>query len=220
MRYASKKEEQKGILPVMNPLFNLREICKQSSLLEDHLNNPRKRCPDCIRKHFMTIEAFYEEAISIDKDYKYNEYLDGKAEMMRELQAEWLDAKDTKSYHDTCNNISQRLRVIRKEYAPLCFDIRKMASLDARCYFCKTATLSVSEKEEREVERLVRKKPTKKPPRQDLRRNRMNSEDKDLEGLSKGENGDRDLTMRSNKAASLNLWAIRQASKKKTYGTM
>ena len=86
MRYASKKEEARGILPVMNPLFNLREICKQSALLEDHLNNPRKRCPDCIRKHFLTIEAFYEEAVSLDKNFKYDEYLDGKAEMMRDLQ--------------------------------------------------------------------------------------------------------------------------------------
>lgn len=129
MRYASKEEVAKGILPVMNPLFNLREICKQSALLEDHLNNPRKRCPDCIRKHFLTIEAFYEEAVSLDKEFKFDEYLDGKAEMMRELQAEWLDARDTKKYGDVCTDISQRLRVIRKDFAPECFDLRKMASL-------------------------------------------------------------------------------------------
>jgi len=218
MRYASK-EEQKGILPVMSPLFNLREICKQSVLLEDHLNNPRKRCPDCIRKHFLTIEAFYEEALSLDKNFQYAEYLDGKAEMMRDLQGRWLDCKDTKKYSSTCGQISQELRAIRKEYAPLCFDVRKLASIrDARCSLCKMATLSQSEIEEREVERLVRKKPKKKPPRQDLRRNKMETADADLEGLSAGDRGDRDLTMRSNKAASLKRWAVRSAaeSKKKT----
>ena len=135
MRYASKKEEKMGILPVMNPLFNLREICKQSALLEDHLNNPRKRCPDCIRKHFLTIEALYEEAISLDKKFEYDEYLDGKAQMMRDLQGDWLDAKDTKKYHSVCETISQSLRKVRKEYAPICFDVRKMASL-AKYYIC------------------------------------------------------------------------------------
>ena len=135
MRYASKKEEKMGILPVMNPLFNLREICKQSALLEDHLNNPRKRCPDCIRKIFLTIEALYEEAISLDKKFEYDEYLDGKAQMMRDLQGDWLDAKDTKKYHSACETISQSLRKVRKEYAPICFDVRKMASL-AKYYIC------------------------------------------------------------------------------------
>ena len=172
MRKANKKEEKMGILPVMNPLFNLREICKQSALLEDHLNNPRKRCPDCIRKHFLTIEALYEEAVSLDKKLKYEGYLDGKAQAMRDLQAKWLDSKDTKKYNATCNQISQDLRSVRKEYAPLCFDVRKMASLRApeNCIHVRLATLSLQEKEEREVERLSKKKPKKKPPRKDLSR--------------------------------------------------
>ena len=72
-------EKDMGLLPIMSPLFNLREICKQMSLLEDHLNNVRKRCPDCIRKHFLTIEALFEEAVSLDKDQEYAEVLDGKA---------------------------------------------------------------------------------------------------------------------------------------------
>lgn len=208
MRYASKEEIAKGILPVMNPLFNLREICKQSALLEDHLNNPRKRCPDCIRKHFLTIEAFYEEAVSLDKEFKFDEYLDGKAEMMRELQAEWLDARDTKKYGDVCTDISQRLRVIRKDFAPECFDLRKMASLRELkapnlCRHMKLSTLSQTEKEEREMERLVKKKPKKKPPRKDLMRKRVKVEDKDLENLGAGAGGDRDLSMNHKRVAHL-----------------
>ena len=64
-------ENEKELLPVFSPLFNMREICKQVVLLEDHLNNPRKRCPDCIKKHFLTIEAFFEEAVSLDKLQKF-----------------------------------------------------------------------------------------------------------------------------------------------------
>ena len=106
----------------MSPLYNMREICKQVALLEEHLNQPRKRCPDCIRKHFLTIEALFEEAISLDKDFKYDEYLDGKAEMCRLLQEEWLDGGDEQK-------IAQQLRTMRKEFAPICFDTRKMASI-------------------------------------------------------------------------------------------
>ena len=224
MRLASK---DKGILPVMNPLFNLREICKQSALLEDHLNNPRKRCPDCIRKHFLTIEAFYEEAVSLDKESKFEKYLDGKAEMIREMQSEWLDSKDTKKYDSVCTSISQRLRGIRKDFAPECFDLRKMASLnnlkapnlcshrkllDYNDYMelvgWRTATLSQTEKEERETERLVKNKPKKKPPRKDLMRKRIKVEDPDLENLGAGAGGDRDLSMNHKRVASAERVAL------------
>jgi hypothetical protein len=123
----------------MNPLFNLREICKQSSLLEDHLNNERKRCPDCIRKHFLTIEALFEEAISLDKLLKHEALLQGKAEGVRKLQERWLDCQ---KFNDEKKNsallqISQDLRKMRKEFAPLCFDTREMVSVE------KQASLSV-----------------------------------------------------------------------------
>ena len=117
-----KSEKKRGLLPIMSPLYNMREICKQVALLEEHLNQPRKRCHDCIRKHFLTIEALFEEAISLDKDFKYDEHLDGKAEMCRLLQEEWLDGGDEQK-------IAQSLRVMRKEFAPLCFDTRKMATV-------------------------------------------------------------------------------------------
>ena len=218
MRYASKKEEKMGILPVMSPLFNLREICKQSALLEDHLNNPRKRCPDCIRKHFLTIEALYEEATSLDKKFEYEDYLDGKAQIMRDLQARWIDSKDTKKYHPTCGQISQELRVMRKEYAPLCFDVRKMASLRAPdvCIHMRLATLSSLEKEDREVERLVKPKPKKKPPRKDLSRKRVKVDDPDLENLGGGAGGDRDLSMNHKRVAKRVAlrFALRMAQEK------
>lgn len=136
MRYASGKPE--GLLPIMSPLFNLREICKQSALLEDHLNNERKRCPDCIRKHFLTIEALFEEAVSLDKDFEYLEHLTGKAESIRTLQGKWLDClelNDAKK-NSTCLEISQDLRRMRKGFAPICFDVRAMGQVE------KTASLN------------------------------------------------------------------------------
>ena len=36
------------LLPIMHPLYNLREICKQSALLEDHLNHERKHSEELV----------------------------------------------------------------------------------------------------------------------------------------------------------------------------
>lgn len=45
----------------MRPAQNMREIIKQLIMLEDHLFQTCKRCPDCIRKHFLTVEGLAEE---------------------------------------------------------------------------------------------------------------------------------------------------------------
>jgi hypothetical protein len=103
----------------MHPLFNMREVCKQTALLEDHLNNERKRCMDCIRKHFLTIEALLEEAVSLDNKAKWADLLDGKVELVRECQTRWIDGEEP------CD-IAQDLRAIRKELTPKCFDLREM----------------------------------------------------------------------------------------------
>ena len=138
----SKQEKGMGLLPIMSPLYNLREVCKQMSLLEDHLNNARKRCPDCIRKHFLTIEALFEEAVSLDKDFQYGEHLEGKAQEMRDLQGAWLDCRGKKTEGKDYLMIAQALRVIRKSFAPECFDVRKMASIERRAsaYICPHKT--------------------------------------------------------------------------------
>lgn len=107
------------LLPIMHPLYNLREICKQCALLEDHLNNERKRCQDCIRKHFLTIEALFEEATSLDNKAKWADKIDGKAELTRELQTRWIDGDDPRE-------IAQDIRALRKDFAPECFDLREM----------------------------------------------------------------------------------------------
>ena len=204
----SYNETDMGLLPIMSPLYNLREICKQIALLEDHLNQPRKRCPDCIRKHFLTIEALFEEAISLDKEFKYGEHLDGKAQDIRNLQGAWLDTKDTENAHQAYLMIAQALRQIRKSFAPICFDVRKMASIVRKasthvCSHMRMATKTQAEKEDEAAQTLIRKVPKKKPPRKDLRKNRVEmSNDPDLQGVGRGDSGDPDLSRRSQKMAS------------------
>ena len=213
----SKQEKGMGLLPIMSPLYNLREVCKQMSLLEDHLNNARKRCPDCIRKHFLTIEALFEEAVSLDKDFQYGEHLEGKAQEMRDLQGAWLDCRGKKTEGKDYLMIAQALRVIRKSFAPECFDVRKMASIERRAsaYICphktrvayrikasdKFATKTTSEKEDDAIKNLIKPAPKKKPPRKDLKKNRIELNDPDLQGLNRGDNGDPDLSRRDRKMA-------------------
>ncbi len=203
----SYNEKDMGLLPIMNPLYNLREICKQIALLEEHLNQPRKRCPDCIRKHFLTIEALFEEAISLDKEFKYGEHLDGKAQDIRNLQGAWIDTKDTEGAHEVYLMIAQALRQLRKGFAPLCFDVRKMARIEriASSYVCphmRVSTKTQAEKEDEAAEKLIRKAPKKKPPRKDLRKNRVEmSNDPDLQGVGRGDEGDPDLSRRGDKMA-------------------
>ncbi len=96
------------LLPILEPRFNLREISKQMILLEDHLFNIRKRCKDCIIKHFLTIEALSEEAISLDVDKKFESILKTLPEDIRDLQKKWINKELSEE------DIAQKIRKIRK----------------------------------------------------------------------------------------------------------
>jgi hypothetical protein len=59
-----------------------------------------------------------------------------------------------------------------------------------------------AEKEDEAAQKLIRKAPKKKPPRKDLRKNRVEmSDDPDLQGVGRGDKGDPDLSRRSQKMA-------------------
>ena len=58
-------------LSISDPRYNVREIVKQMLLLEQHLLEESKYCPDCISKHILTIEALAEEGQNLDKQHKW-----------------------------------------------------------------------------------------------------------------------------------------------------
>lgn len=109
--HESYHTDGKTMSPVMDPLHNCREIVKQCILLEDHLNQDGKRCRDCINKHFLTIEALGEEAVSIDKDRQYLFLTQDIPKRTRMLHKRVLQNSDKRQ-------IAQELRVIRKELVP------------------------------------------------------------------------------------------------------
>jgi len=96
------------LLPVLDPCFNMREICKQCILLEDHLFQNEKRCTDCIKKHFLCLEGLAEEAITLDKKNEYHLSRLELPEKLRKLQKRlWTD-------NESAETIAQELRQIRK----------------------------------------------------------------------------------------------------------
>jgi hypothetical protein len=118
-----------ALLPVMDFRFNVREICKQLILLEDHLTHGPKRCMDCCIKHFLTIEAFSEELLTLDNtnliipnsdwhtlknlpvDIRHLQYI-----FIQNIRDGTLDEK-------TIHSMVQELRRIRKQYMVVSFDI-------------------------------------------------------------------------------------------------
>lgn len=98
-----------NLLPILETRFNLRECAKQLILLEDHLNNPKKQCNDCICKHFLSIEALAEEGAgingTIDDKNKCNEL----AQIIRSCSKKYLQGTDSKE-------ISEDLRQNKKTF--------------------------------------------------------------------------------------------------------
>lgn len=104
-----------ALLPVLDPCFNMREICKQCILLEDHCFQVEKRCTDCIKKHFLTLEGLSEEAITLDKENKYHFAKLGLPQKIRRLARDFLDGRDPEL-------IAQELRQMRKPLMNKYFD--------------------------------------------------------------------------------------------------
>ena len=118
-----------ALLPVMDFRFNVREICKQIILLEDHLTHASKRCMDCCIKHFLTIEAFSEELLTLDNTNLIVPHSDWHTLRtlpvdIRHLQYIFIqNIRDGTLDEKTIHSIVQELRRIRKQYMVVSFDI-------------------------------------------------------------------------------------------------
>jgi hypothetical protein len=110
--------ENEFLLPVLDCRFNLREICKQCILLEDHLSHDKKRCYDCCIKHFLAIEGLSEEAVTLDKTASYKGLLKQIPDKVRGIQKFWYENPEKNSHE-----ASQMLRELRKDFQQKVFNI-------------------------------------------------------------------------------------------------
>ena len=107
-----KKETCGAIDPVSDPAYNMKEIAKQSILLEEHLAEMNKRCLDCIAKHFLHIIGLSEEAMMLcSRNFVDYPHLDQSQEFYQDLFNTWLAHKDDES---VITNILEELRAKRK----------------------------------------------------------------------------------------------------------
>ena len=119
-----------GLLPVLDSRFNLREICKQCILLEDHLAHPEKRCTDCCIKHFLALEGLGEEAVTLDHhDSQLASDLVSLPHEIRKIQQFWYAHPD-KNAHQA----GQQLRQLRKKFMTDVFNLRSFEPChDGKC---------------------------------------------------------------------------------------
>lgn len=109
----------------MRPAQNMREIIKQLIMLEDHMFQSCKRCPDCIRKHFLSIEGLAEECgtLCAAKNSAVAKDAAEVARQVRVLHHAW-EAKPADCRVATA--VATRLRTMRKplmkKYAALPID--------------------------------------------------------------------------------------------------
>jgi hypothetical protein len=99
--------------PVSDPDYNMKEISKQSILLEEHLVEKNKRCKDCIAKHFLHIVGLSEEAVCLagSSVSKYP-LMDSNASFYNKLFEQWKKNKDDEN---NLQLIQDKLRIRRKE---------------------------------------------------------------------------------------------------------
>ena len=102
-----------GLDPVSEPSYNMKEVAKQSILLEDHLAIKAKRCTDCILKHFLSIVSYLNEAVCLAGD-RIKEYplLEESVKVYNNLFDEWFNNQWNE---DKCLEIAGKLRDMRKE---------------------------------------------------------------------------------------------------------
>jgi hypothetical protein len=105
-----------AIDPVSDPAYNMRQVVKQSILLEEHLTQERKRCKDCQLKHLLHIQGLVEEAAMLagDRASKYA-MLDESAKFYDSMLKTYLDSG--RDDIDVLLNMASQLREWRKKLA-------------------------------------------------------------------------------------------------------
>ena len=99
--------------PLLEPSYNMKEVAKQTILLEEHIAFKNKRCIQCIFKHFLHIIALLNEAIwlAMDKVHEYP-YLLESPKFYEDLMDTW---KHNQNNEPVLLEILSKLRDHRKK---------------------------------------------------------------------------------------------------------
>lgn len=104
---------EKGIDPVSDPAYNMKQVAKQCILLEEHIAEKNKRCRDCITKHFLHIIGLLNEALWLaTTNVETYPYLREANEMFERLFNKWLANYTNEA---VLQQILEELRRMRKK---------------------------------------------------------------------------------------------------------
>ncbi len=102
--------------PVSDPAYNMREIAKQSILLEEHLTVDAKFCVDCVTKHFLHIIGLANEAAMLaGADAARFPLLDAAGPTYSRLFERWLATRGGAGALDARLQIAGEMRDYRKK---------------------------------------------------------------------------------------------------------
>lgn len=109
-----------AIDPVSDPSYNMKNVVKQTILLEEHLAEENKYCIDCILKHFLHCQGLLEEGIwlACDNLDKYP-LITESDKLYKKLFDIWIKNRENKTDKNKkeVRNILSELRNIRKKLA-------------------------------------------------------------------------------------------------------
>jgi hypothetical protein len=108
--------------PVSDPDYNMREIAKQTILLEEHLTVPNKYCIDCVAKHLLHCIGLANEAVMLacDNVTDYPYMADAPA-FFQGMLDEWLGRKQDAEFR---LQMAAELREFRKKLVTVYFSGR------------------------------------------------------------------------------------------------
>lgn len=84
--------------PVNDPAYNVKEVIKNTVLIEQHLAEKRKYCKECLVKHFLLSIGLLEEAVWMAGCKKYPKLQESES-LYNQVFEEWrgdMDGTDTR----------------------------------------------------------------------------------------------------------------------------
>lgn len=113
-----RKDTCGAIDDVNNPAYNMKNVIKQSILLEEHIAEKNKYCVSCIVKHFNHIIGLCEEAVWLaEKDVSKYPYLEDSVAFYQHWFDKWVKARqDNKVKSEVLGAIRERRRALIDSY--------------------------------------------------------------------------------------------------------
>jgi len=108
-----------SIDPVSDPAYNMKEIAKQSVLLEEHLTVPNKFCPDCCVKHLLHMHGLAIEAVMLAcKDVDKYPYMKEAPDFYQQCLDDWENKVKMADFRENPQprlELATKLRNFRKK---------------------------------------------------------------------------------------------------------